>query len=184
MRTIFKMASVLLLSMAFYGCGGGGGGGNAGGPLSDSDVFPAGKATLTFTVSSTEELAVPISGIDFTITLPTGMTVATEAGSTTGKIKTEDVSASPTLSGTNLAYGTYLSTSGNTDLVMATTSDKFKIGEFLRLTCTVAPNSNITLKSLKDSNTPLKTLKVVGIDTAKNTVIMSNKVSIAIGAIR
>jgi len=177
MKMCLRMIWGMLIAMALYGCGGGSDGAA---PVTDSYVFPAGKATLAFTAMSTAHLAVPISGIDFTVTLPPGMSVATAAGAS-GQISTASIVPGSALTGTNLAFGTYSASNGKTHLSMVTTSDSYRSGEFLRLTCTVAGNTNITLGGLKALNTPV-TLDAVGYDpVSKSTVTLANSVKVILG---
>ena len=181
MKMNVKWLGAVLVLMALYGCGGGGGGGgDGGGAVDDSYVFPAGKATITFSAMSTATLPAPISGIDVTLTLPTGMSVAT----TSGQIETASLTPGSALTGTNLAYGSYSNATGVTILSMVTTSDNYRQGEFLRLTCIVAANTGITLGSLK-STSPVTVVKAVGYDAAtSSTVVLTNKLKVTLGAIR
>ncbi len=175
-----KLIGAMLLFAALYGCGGDGGGGS--GPVTDSYVFPAGKATLAFSAMSTAQLSVPISGLDFSIELPQGMIVTTTGGGS-GQIETASVTPGSSLTGTNLAFGSYSASTNTAHLSMATTSDTFRAGEFLRLSCTVAPNTSITLGSLKTANSPVLIRKAVGYDpVTKGTVILTGKIKVTIGA--
>ena len=132
---------------------------------------------------STARLAAPVSGIDLSIVLPPGMSVSTTSG-VSGQIANASVVPGSSLSaGTNLAFGTYSASNGKTRLSMATPSDSYRSGEFLRLTCAVAPNTAISLASLKALNSPVTVLKAVGYDpVTKSTVTDALKVTL--GAIR
>jgi hypothetical protein len=179
MKMHLRLAGIALALMALWSCGDSGGGG----AITDSYVFPAGKATIAFTAMSTAHLPASISGIDFAVTLPSGMSVATASGSS-GQIATASIAPGSSLSGTNLAFGSYSASSGKTHLSMVTTSDTFRGGEFLRLTCTVAANTNITLGGLKALNTPVTLLEAVGYDpVAKSTVTLTNNVKVTIGVV-
>jgi len=182
MMSCIRMSCVMLAFMTLYGCGGGGGNGNGGaGPGTDSYVFQAGNATLTFSALSTAHLAAPISGIDLFITLPQGMSVATETGRS-GQIENASITPGSALVGTNLAFGSYSASNGMVRLSMATTNDNYRSGEFLRLTCIVAPNSAITLGSLKALNVPVSIQKAVGYDPiASSTVILTDSVKVILG---
>jgi hypothetical protein len=174
LRTLCAAGAALGL-MTIYGCGSSGG---------DSDVLPAGKATLIFTAMSTARLDAPLSGINLTLALPQGISVATTAGQS-GQIDTASITPGLTMSGTNLAFGSYSASSGKARLSMATTSSGYRSGEFLRLTCTVAPNTAITLSGLKAMNSPLLVTKAVGYDQgSKSTVIMTNKLKVTLDAVR
>jgi len=173
MSFLQKIALIGLASLALSGCGS-----SSSGPTPDSYVFPAGKATLAFSAISTATLPASISGIDFDITLPPGITVAT-AGGASGAIETASVQPGAGLSGTNLAFGSYSTSTGKTRLSMATTSGSYRAGEFLRLACTIAPGTAITLGSLKAMNTPVTIVKAVGYDSAtQDTVALTGNVKI------
>lgn len=173
MSFLKRFALIGAASMALSGCGGG-----SSDPATDSYMFPAGKATLAFSAISTATLPTSISGIDFDITLPQGMTVAT-AGGVSGQIETASVQPGAALNGTNLAFGSYSVSTGKARLSMATTSSSYRAGEFLRLACTVAPSANITLGNLKALNNPVTVVKAVGYDpVTQDTVALTGKVKI------
>lgn len=179
MNICLKLICAMFAMLALFGCGGG----DTGGGAPDSYVFPAGTATLTFTAMSTAHLTAPISGIDLSLTLPQGMSVTTTGG-VSGQISTASLMPGSSLVGTNLAFGTYSASSGTVRLSTVTTSDTFRSGEFLRLSCTVAPNTNITLGSLKALNSPLPALKAVGYDPATmSTVDLSARLKVTLGAV-
>lgn len=186
MKICLRVIMSGLVLAVLNGCGGGGNGGDGGvgKPITDSYVFPAGKATLVFSAMSTAKLAASVSGIDFTITLPQGMSVATTGG-LSGPIESSWVTPGSSLSGTNLAFGSYSASSGKTRLGMATTSNSYRSGEFLRLVCTVAPNTSITLGNLKAQNSPVMVLKAVGYDSVtKSTLTLTNNVMVTLGAVK
>lgn len=175
MKFILKTIGTIVSVMAFYGCGSGGSGS---GGVSDSYVFPAGKATLAFSAISTAQLPTGISGVDFSITLPQGMGVTTVGGGT-GPIENTSVASGSMLTGTNIAFGSYSVSTRKANLSMATTSNTFRSGEFLRLSCNVSPDTSITLGDLKALNAPVRLQKVVGYDTISNsTVILTNKIRV------
>jgi hypothetical protein len=178
MKTTLKLIGAMLVFFSLHGCGGDRG---ASAPsITNGQVFSAGKATLAFSTTSTARLAAPISGIDFSITLPQGMTVATVNGSS-GQVENASLLPGAALTGTNLAFGNYSASSRKVHLSMVTTSDAYRSGEFLRLICVVAPNTSLTLDSLKALNTPVAVAKAVGYDpVTKSTMIMTNNVRVTI----
>jgi hypothetical protein len=181
MKITLKLAGLALVLMALlYGCGDD----KASGPVADNYVFPAGNATLTFSAMSTATLAAPISGLDIAVVLPSGMSVATTSG-VSGQIQSAAITPGTALSGTNLAFGSYSASSGKTRLSMATTSSNYRLGEFLRLTCSVAPNTAISLATVKGLNTPVTVTKAVGYDAiSKSTVDLTGKLAVSLGAVR
>lgn len=183
MRYLKTTILAAVVTAALSGCGDGGDGG--GGSVPDTYRFPPGKATVTFSAISSAHLPAPISGIVLSVILPQGMSVTTDQGSS-GTIATQSITpGSALLPGTSIAYGTYSASNGKTRLTTNTPSDTFRSGEFLRLTCVVASNTNITLGSLKAQNSPVTVLKAVGYDSTTNsTVDLTGKLTATLGAIR
>jgi len=180
MKTTLKLTLLALACMTLFGCGGGGGSG----AVDDSYLFPAGTATLTFSAMSTATLPTSISGIVFSVKLPQGMNVATTSGGS-GQIVTTSVTAGSALTGTNLAYGSYSSSTRTAYLTMATTSSTYRAGEFLRLSCAVDTGSTITLADVKALNAPINIIGASGYDTVtKSTVSLTDKLAVTLGAIR
>lgn len=166
------------------GCGGGGGSSSdSSGPVSDSYVFPAGKATLTFTAMSSAQLPTSIGGIDFTVTLPQGMS-ATTTGGVSGQIDSSTISAGTALAGTNLVFGSYSTSTRKAHLVMSTTGSSYRSGEFMRLVCTVASSTSITLADVKALNNPVNLIKAAGLDSSNTTVNLTSSVKVTIGAVK
>lgn len=121
----------------------------------------------------------PISAIEVTFTLPQGMSVAT-TGSTSGQIASDAIATSASLTGTNIGSGTYSSSSRAAHLSFVTTSDSYKGGEFLRLTCDIAPNTNITPDSIRTAM-PVTVVKAVGYDPAsKSSAALTGSVSVTL----
>lgn len=180
MKKVTMMIMAVITAVALYGCGDD----NASGPVADNYVFPAGNATLAFSAISTATLAAPISGIDISVVLPSGMSVATTSG-VSGQIQSASITPGTALSGTNLAFGSYSASNGKTRLSMATTSNNYRSGEFLRLSCSVAPNTAISLANVKALNNPVTVTKAVGYDAiTKSTVDLTGKLAVSLGALR
>jgi hypothetical protein len=169
--------STIVAAMWLYGCGGSD-------TASENYLLPAGKTVLTFSAMSTARLPTAISGIEFTLKLPAGMSVATVSGPS-GSIATASVVSGSALGGTNLAFGSYSASTGKSRLSMATSGDSYRSGEFLRLTCDVAANSSITINDLKALNTPVTVLKAVGFDPVSlSTTQLTDRVKVTLGMLR
>ena len=176
-RIMLLLLVVLTLFAALSGCGG-----DSTSTGGDAYVFPAGKSVITFSALSTARLAIPISAIDVSITLPPGMSVATSGGGS-GSIDTASVRAGSALAGTNLAFGSYSASTRKVRLSMTTASNSYRSGEFLTLLCDVAPNTSISLVALRTLNTPVPVIKAVGYDSAtRSTVVLTNKIAVTIEA--
>jgi hypothetical protein len=175
MRLVMSAVTVAVL----YGCGSGGSNGG-GGYAGDSFVLPAGRAALAFSASSTARLDSSISGIDIAVVLPQGMSVATTGGGSS-QIENGRVLAGSALTGTSLAYGNYSAPIRTAKLTMATTSNNYRSGEFLRLICTVDSNTSITVGSLRALNNPVTLIKAVGYDAATaSTKVLTGKVKVTL----
>jgi len=175
MKFTWKALGTAVVCLALFGCGDS----SNSGVVSDSYVFPAGKATLAFSAVSTAQLPAAISAIDFTIALPQGMDVTTSGGA--AQIESASVTPGAALAGTNLAFGSYSASTGKAHLSMVTTNDTYRRGEFLRLSCNVAANTSITLGALKALNDPVTLKKATGYDQAtQSTVIFTDKVKVTL----
>jgi len=179
MRIFLKLIGVVALLMALNGCGGGGGSSDSSsGPVSDSYVFPAGNATLTFSATGT---GVPIGNILFSFVLPAGMDVTTTNGlGVSGTIVSTTLGS--TLNSGDIVIGSYDSTTRAVTLGITTLSTTFSSGEFMRMTCTVASNTSISLGSLKTNS--LVTVNSAFGASGSTSVNLTSSVSITIGAVK
>lgn len=151
-------------------------------PNGDTYVFPTGKSVLTFSAFSSATLAAPIRAVDLSVTLPLGMSINTTTGRS-GPIDSASITPGSALSGTNLAFGSYSVSTRKVRLSMTTTSANYRSGEFLRLSCTVAPSTTISLGDLRALNAPVSIIKSVGYDPLTlSTVTLTNNVTVNIGA--
>jgi hypothetical protein len=151
--------------------------------VNDGSVLPVGKNTIAFSSISTAKLAVPVSGIDLTFQLPAGMSVATTDG-VSGPIKTDAVMPGAGMSGTNLAFGSYSVSTRKVYLSMATTSNSYRSGEFIRLVCTVAPGTTVTYGDIRLLNTAA-IKKAVGYDSVSNsTVVLTGSLKLLMDLVR
>lgn len=183
MRRLLKILAALSLVPALSGCGDSSNWQLAKQSTAQSDayVFPTGKSVITFSAYSSVTLSVPISAIDLSITLPTGMSVATTGG-VSGPIENASVTPGSALNGTNLAFGSYSVSTRKVRLSMTTTSSSYRSGEFLRLTCDVAATPAITLGDLRTLNNPVPLVKAIGYDSAtQSTVVLTGNVKAVIG---
>ena len=186
-RLVLMLVAVPFLSL-LYGCGGGNDSQVTAQPVTEvpgSYVFPAGKAVIAFSAISTARLAVPVSALDITLILPQGMSVAT-AGGLSGHVDDASVTAGSSLAGTNLAFGSYSVSTRKLHLTMTTTSSSYRGGEFLRLTCNVAPAAVITLDNLRALNNPVAVVKAVGIEydlltLQPSTVPLTSSIKVTVG---
>jgi len=167
-----------------YGCGSGDEWQATSQPVTEipgSYRFPAGKSIIAFSAISTARLAASVSALDITLTLPQGMSAVT-AGGLSGHVDDASITAGSALTGTNLAFGSYSASSRKLRLSMTTTSTNYRGGEFLRLTCDVAPAVAITLDDLRALNNPVKVVKAIGYDPHTiSTLQLTSSVKVTIG---
>jgi len=117
-RNTILMIAALMSSVLWAGCGGGGGG---------TGNLPQKSAEVTFSTTSTDP-AVQISGIFIAVTLPAGVTVATDPGS-------NQISAS-SLQGVGVqAFGSY--SAPIRKVKIATLPGTISLGAYARLNCAV-----------------------------------------------
>ncbi len=185
-RFVLMLVAVPFFSL-LYGCGGGNDGQVTAQPVTEvpgSYVFPAGKAVIAFSAISTARLSVPVSAIDITLTLPQGMSVVT-AGGLSGRVDDASITAGSALPGKDV-YGSYSASTRKLHLSMITTNSSYRGGEFLRLTCNVAPAAVITLDNLRAINNPVSVVKAVGIEydlltLQPSTVPLTSSIKVTVG---
>lgn len=143
---------------------------------SSSHVQPR-TSTIVLKSATAAPANTPLSAIEVTFTLPQGMSVATN-GSASEQIAVNSITTSASVSGTNIASGSYSSSSRATHLSFVTTSTNFTGGEFLRLTCNLAPNTNLTPDSIR-TGTAITVVKAVGYDpVSKSTTVLTSSVTV------
>jgi hypothetical protein len=147
---------------------------------SSSHVQPR-TSIIVLKAATTAPGTTPISAIEVTFTLPEGMSVATSGG-TSEQIATDGLTTSAGLTGTNIASGTYSPSNRATHLSFVTTGDNYTGGEFLRVTCNIAPNANITPDSIR-TGTPVTVVKAVGYDPARKSTVPVTGVSVTLDMI-
>jgi hypothetical protein len=123
-RKNIMIVAALLMSTLWGGCGGGGG----------SSDLPQKSAEVTFGTSSNDP-TVQIRGISLVTTLPAGVTVATEPGST--QISTAS------LKGIGVqVFGRY--SAAIRKVTIATVPGTIALGPYARLTCSVLPGFTLS----------------------------------------
>ena len=182
MQRFLLMIATLLLVSTLYGCGDSNGWQFDPKSLTtDAYVFPTGKTVISFSAAPTSGLPVPISAVDLTITLPSGMSVTTSGAA--GQLDSATVLPGSALGGTNLAYGSYAEATRTVQLSMATTSSSYNGGEFLKLYCSVPSGAVVTLGNLRTLNAPVVVTKAVGYDpVTQSTVTLTDKVAVTLNA--
>ena len=157
---------MMLAGMAvLYGCGGGSGG-------SGYIAIPhSTQAVVSFSAISSAHPPVQISGINVTVTLPSGVSVSTESG--TSQISSSALVAGSALdslpAGNKMVLGSYDSATQRVSISAIGTSS-FGSGEYARLTCTVAAGTTLSQSGIVALNTPPAAFQVFGYDNNNNTV--------------
>lgn len=118
-KKIAAMAAALVATALFGGCGGGG----------DTKVLPQKMAEMTFSTTSTDP-SVQISGVSIVVTLPAGVTVATDPG-------TNQISSTSLKGVGTQVFGSY--SAPIRKVTIATLPGTIPLGPYARLTCDVTP---------------------------------------------
>ena len=122
----------IVTALALAGCGSGGG---------ESSSAAATQAVITLSTQGTPSTQ-PISGVQVTLTLPDGVTVAADqSGNTVSGV----VKSSGTATGAVLTQGIYTpatSTTPGTVQVYLVKTDGFSVGDFATVTCNIANGSS------------------------------------------
>ena len=149
-----------------------------------SRALAAGSYKLTFSATSTVPLDVPVSGIEVTVKLPTGLSVATTSGAS-GQIASSSITAGSAIQTTALAFGNYSVSTRTAYLTIATTQADYRSGQFLNLLFTVASGTSVTPNDIFALNATYPHYKVVGLDSVThNTVDMTGKLKTTLGVAR
>lgn len=131
MNHIQKLLALFAGTLFLAACGGGGGGT----PVTTK------TATVAFNVISTAKLPAPVQGVTLTATLPTGTTVATDAGS-------KSISSSALLVGSGITstnkqvFGSY--SAGKVTITVVNPDDSFRGGELAKLTLSYQSTTTLT----------------------------------------
>ena len=183
LKEMVKMASrtiVLGIVVLLYGCG------------NDSDVIvdpltqplPAGTYKLAFSAISTARLAAPISGIDMEVTLPLGVSVTTATG-TSGQIDSSSLTTGGAITAASLVFGSYSVLQRKAHVVMATSQEDFRGGEFLVMTFIVSPEAQLSTYDILTAHDTTVLHKVVGLDTTTHsTVLLTDEIETLLHVVR
>ncbi|MDH4161830.1 MAG: hypothetical protein OEW15_03955 [Nitrospirota bacterium] len=156
---------LMLLTLSLLAACGGGGGGGATAPV----VEPT-QAFVKISTSGTLPSGTLVGGVDVTVTLPSGVTVA----STTPPQTDAGVVAGSGLAGSSAsAMGTYGS-SENAVRVLLADPDGMAAGEFATVTCAIASGSSPSASDFTVSSATVKDLNGAAISgmTATLSVTM------------
>lgn len=165
----FILGVSLLAVTACCGCG-----------MRSNFAGATGYSTLVFTATKSTTLSAPIGAMEVELTLPSGVSIATEGAS--GQITAGTLLPGSTLSGASVTSGTYNSSTGKAHLTLVTSGDSFQGGEFARLTCTIAKNSGVSKSALATKSTATL-VQAVGYDsTTKSTVALTSQLNVTLAA--
>lgn len=173
-RNSVLMSAVMLSISA---CGGGDGNNGTFNPgVPGTRPLAAGTYKLVFTAVSTARLDAPISGIEVTVKLPAGLSVATTTGRS-DQIADASVICGRVLQETALAFGNYSVSTRTAYLSVATSQGAYRGGQFLNLLFTVASGTSVSPNDIYNLNSTFSHYNVVGLNTdTHNTVQLTGKV--------
>jgi hypothetical protein len=141
----------------------------------------AGTYKLTFSALSTARLATSISGIDVTVKLPSGLSVATVSGASGQVLPTSIIPGNVNQS----ILGNYSASTRTVYLAMITPQDTYRSGQFMNLLFTVQPGSSVTPDDILALNSTFSNYKVVGWDVnSYSSVILTGSVKTTLGVER
>lgn len=151
------------------GCGGS----TAAPQASSPGSLKPGTYQLSVALQPSEAITTPIGGLDLTLALPPGVTVATVGAE--GRIAPDSLRAGSEVQGSSLVTGTYLPVPNQVRLALFTAPGAPWQGQALVLLIKVAvPVPTQTFQTL---NTPPPVCKVVGLDAAgHSTVLLTSQV--------
>jgi len=148
-RTIRFILTIISLAI-LVACGGGGGGGSAPAPAATAKT----TAVLKIGTEGTLASGVSLYGVGVIVTLPTGVTVATDSN---GSVASSAVTVSGVATGGGLAPPVYTpataTAAATLKLIVAAAGTGFGTGEFITVTCNL-PAGN----SLQESDFPVSIL--------------------------
>lgn len=136
MKKTMKLYIILATLITLAGCGGGGGGGGTNPPAP-----PTAKTTAVLKIGTQGTLPAGVtglSGVGVTVTLPPGVTVATDGS---GNVGASVAIVSGVAAGGSITPPVYTPASRTLRLVVAAGSSLFGSGEFVTVTC-ILPAGN------------------------------------------
>ncbi len=175
MNHIQKILSLLSLALILTACGGGGGGGST--PATSK------TATLSFSVISTAQLSAPVQGVQLSAWLPVGVTVATNAGSSTLS-STVLAAGSGITSANRQVYGSYSAAIRKVKITVVTTEETFRGGEFAKLTVSYPVATTLTTNNFTSLNAPsFPFFEAGGYVVGSGNVDLTNKLRASLGVV-
>lgn len=141
----------------------------------DPGTFSAGTYQLSVQLAPAAGAGVPISGVDLTLALPAGVSIAV-SNPATGQIDPAALKAGGAVTGTSVVLGTFLAAQKQVHLTLVAAPTASWGGEAFRVTFQTA--GTITLKDLQALNSTLPGFRVAGVDTtAHSTVLLTSEVT-------
>jgi hypothetical protein len=120
---------------------------------------------------------VAISGVDLTLAMPPGVSVAIKGG-TTSEIQATSLTAGSAAPGNAVVAGSYLAGPQQVRLGLVDAPSAAWHGEALLLTFTVAASPVVLRGDFQKLNAPPPAITVVGVDSAANSsVLLSDQVT-------
>jgi hypothetical protein len=177
--TLQKAITLLSLTVTLTACGGGGSSSNY---SSYQSQQPAGKtATVSFIIVSTARLGASVQGVQLSAYLPVGVAVATEAGSTAVS-STALTSGSGITSPTRQVIGSYSADVRKVKIIVATTEDTFRGGEFAKVKVSYPAASILTADDFVLANSPsFPSFEAAGYVVGSGSIDLTSKLKVSLG---
>lgn len=160
------------VGLLLLGCTGGGSNSNSDGvAVSDRHALASGSYQLVFSVDASAASS-PVTGLELTVQLPKGVTVATDAD---GKILASALSVGGAVKGTNLITGRYVASTQQAILSLSAAATTNWTGEFAKLNLGIPVGVNLSEYSFATTTqSGFPAYKVVGLSSTREMVPLTD----------
>ena len=177
-----KIGLLITMGLLLLGCREGGSGGIAAGGV--TSALPPGTYHLSFAVATPTPADAPIIGVDLTVPLPKGVTVATTTDGT-GRIPDSALALGSALQDTSLILGRYQASQNQARLSLTTAPGTAWSGEFARLAITIPTGVKVTEYALTQGVlAQLPACNIVGLTSSHDTVSLTSTVTTTLNLLK
>lgn len=178
MNNIQKVVASLSLTLSLAACSGGGG------TAINETPQPASKtATISFSIISTARLTAPVQGVQLSAYLPVGVNVVTDPGTTILSSGTLTFGSGLT-SANRQVYGSYSAPIRKVKIIVVTTEETFRSGEFAKLTVSYPETTILSANDFTSINTPsFPSFEAGGYVVGSGSVDLTTKLRASLGVV-
>ena len=164
------MGGAGVIALLMLGCTGGSSNTNNDG-IPDHRALASGSYQLVFSVDASAAPS-PVTGLELTVQLPKGVTVATDAD---GKILASALSVGGAVKGTNLITGRYVASKQQAVLSLSAAATTSWTGEFAKLNLAIPDGVNLSEYSFATTaQSNFLAYKVVGLSSTREMVPLTD----------